>query len=312
MAANSSLEGLVKNIHSMLIEASEKEAETTPTPLAPRDIAFNMLDLEVEGFGSGDSGFANFAASSFAPAPFMINMVAATPSLGMPEAANRTPRGKLRMAGPTPKLAALAHPDVRPHFAPADELPIRPRKPTPKPLPAKIIAINAKRKGIGLRHEALDQRRAITRPRPAFLEPRISTITQLVEGLEYIFSPLPQTTPRQLDVAREGRHHDVQVWVRCVSQTLDLIVMDAQGSSDGERRSKVNQQQSELVNLLTKLNASVESSSSKALRDLFYEAATAAKFEGVLDKFLTLTQSVRVQQQIDEFIEEKEVWKTGR
>jgi hypothetical protein len=66
-------------------------------------------------------------------------------------------------------------------------------------------------------------------------------------------------------------------------------------------------EQNEAVDLLVHLNELIEKADGK-MRKLFYDASTQARIDSVLDKLQTVSKSVRVQKEVEEFEDEKAEW----
>ncbi|OAG42871.1 hypothetical protein AYO21_02822 [Fonsecaea monophora] len=301
--SNSSLALLVEAMHSMMLEPTRTTphsapmdiensfrgprglaAEPPPPPVGPksvpspviRSVAAHRVPL---GMCDMRSNFAGLAASSIAP--------------GIPQ---HTPSLYLR-AMPAVDAAATVPPPVIRH-----RMPPKPRK----ELPPEIVAINIKRQTQGAKALA-DLKQSLTpKPQPSFLKPVVPSVPQLLEGLEYVFSPLPRSTSPQLEAARRMRIRELELWI----QSLDHLISSSAIScapSTNKASVTVSDQCTDLVGLLSEMNKAIESSSEN-MRDMVYEGFLAARVDHVLDKVLTWTKSIRAQKEVEEFMEERSGW----
>ena len=82
-------------------------------------------------------------------------------------------------------------------------------------------------------------------------------------------------------------------------------------TSDLKEPARPTPDQNEMmVDFLICLNRSVEKSDDRMKR-LFYQSVEYAGIHGVLDKLQTVSKSVRVMKEIEEFEDVKEEWKDG-
>lgn len=186
------------------------------------------------------------------------------------------------------------------------------RKP-PLELPAEIAELNIKRQASGsLAFNEYRKKHLLPSPpsKPPFLTLEVPTLFQLRDGLNYIFRPFPHTTARQATLGRDERQKEVLRWTNGLEHLLDWWIaepisgpLDAKGS----KQAKVD----EMVELLVGMNASIEKCDYK-IRRLFYRGTEQAEIDRVLQKLQTVTQSVRVMKEVEEFEDARDEWKEGQ
>lgn len=154
------------------------------------------------------------------------------------------------------------------------------------PLPSHIEALNAKR----MARATPSNPEHLKRP-----EMRVPTKSTQSQGPV----PVAQLTA-QLDKVLSGAATEGKVtvtqWIQQLDRTLDSRIW-------GGISKKQNQ---DLVDILIYLNDAIERADSKA-REIFYESSRSANIDFVLGKIFDATLSVRARQQIEEFVESREI-----
>lgn len=287
------MEALIRGMHDILV--ASKDPANPPSEMEPRDSKMDVHASFAEAESSKVADGSSFSLTSFA---------------------HRAPMTTINMAQFSPQLySSTTTRDISQHFiqpkrrtVPLPPATVEANSSTPnseraqKELPPEIVTINLDRRLVGAKALESYKRSIAPKPRPTFMEPRVPTIAQLREGVRYIFSPLPKSTPRQLEGVRETRAKEVRLWVNSLDHLLDSL------TAHESRKSRLSEQQGELIDMLAQMNGAVEESNA-TMRDNFYSASSAARFDAVLDKLLTITRSVRGQKEVEEFIEEREDWK---
>ncbi|OQU97520.1 hypothetical protein CLAIMM_03445 [Cladophialophora immunda] len=295
--SNCSLAQLVEAMHSMLL----RPKQATPG-------AFLMgMDYELEGSSGGAAESASVRAGGFAPREIV------------PVAAHHVPIGMFNKRVPGLNMANFAMLSVPSGQAPApiikafsamsavEAVAPSPSIKPPQELPPKIVSINIRRQSQGARALA-DLKQSLTpKLRPSFLDPTVPSVGQLSEGLEYIFSPLPRSTGRQLEIAREARVGELRLWTQSLDHLINSLAIPHATSGDGSHKLTVSQHRNDLISILSKINEAIETSSAN-MRDLVYEGFSAAHIDHTLDKVLSLTNLVRAHMQVEEFMEERSDW----
>ncbi|OAL33501.1 hypothetical protein AYO20_07187 [Fonsecaea nubica] len=302
--SNSSLALFVEEMHSMMLEP------TRTTPHSAR--------MDVENSFGGPSGLAA------EPPPPTVGPKSVSSPVIRSVAAHRVPFGLSGTISTFAGMATSSIPPVVPRHTPslyframpavdagttAPPPVIRHRIP-PKPrreLPPEIVAINIKRQTQGAKALADLKQSLAPKPQPSFLKPVVPTVPQLSEGLEYIFSPLPRSTSRQLEAVRRMRIRELELWIQSLDHLISSSAMSYTPSTN-KAPVTVSDQCTDLVGLLAEMNKAIESSSEN-MRDMVYEGFSAARVDHVLDKVLAWTKSIRVQKEVEEFLEERSDWR---
>lgn len=173
-----------------------------------------------------------------------------------------------------------------------------------KQLPAPIIELNNRRQITGLKE--FEEFKAKNVPpkqvhRPSFLALDVRTLPQLHDGLTYIFRPFSLKTGSQARNALDERKKEIVRWTHGFDHLLNSWLSQTIPSSS------YLEEQNNVVDLLVHLNELIEKTDGK-MRKLFYDASTQAQIDGVLDKLQTVSKSVRVQKEVEEFEDEKAEW----
>lgn len=161
-------------------------------------------------------------------------------------------------------------------------------------LPSAIIALNNKRRAFGAKeYEAFRKRHQHHQKslKPAFLTTSVPNLQQLRFGIPHILQSVPNG---RLEVADRGA--EVRRWTE---QFAALVANQPTNNS------------LEFVDLLVSLNQAVEQSDRKA-RQLFYQTSDLAGLIGSLDQLQSVSKSVRVMKEIEEFQDAREEWEEGR
>ena len=140
----------------------------------------------------------------------------------------------------------------------------------------------------------------------SFLTLDVLALAQLHDGLIYIFRPFISRTGSQARLALDERKSEIVRWTHGLDHFLNSWTSQSTSSSSGSEdgfRAKLH----DVVELLVHLNELIEKSDGK-MKKLFYQASIQAEIDNVLDKLHTVSKSVRVQKEVDEFRDEKEEW----
>ena len=160
-------------------------------------------------------------------------------------------------------------------------------------LPAATVALNNERRAFGAReYEAFIQRHAQPKkaPKPSFLTSVAPTNQELQDSIPHIF----QSTAEGKQQTQELRN-EITRWTHGFSHFVN-DTKATQSNKDGC-----------VLALLGALNESVDSSTGRT-RQLFYETSDSAGFTAVLDRMATVSKSVRVMKEIEEFQDVKDEW----
>ena len=160
-------------------------------------------------------------------------------------------------------------------------------------LPAATVALNNKRRAFGAReYEAFKQRHAQPKRilKPSFLSNIVPSNQDLQACIPHIF----QSTAEGKQQTQELKN-EITRWTHEFSRFVN----------DGSVTQRVNDEC--LLTLLGVLNEAVDSSTGKR-RTLFYETSDSAGFISVLNQMETISSSVRVKKEIEEFQDTKKEW----
>ncbi|OAL31924.1 hypothetical protein AYO22_00794 [Fonsecaea multimorphosa] len=299
--SNSSLERLVEAMHSMLLQP--KKETVPPAPLMDIDDSLEspsgfLAETPTTRTRGLDSREIQSVAAYRAPL-----VVLNTISTGANTAASAMP-------------SILPDHDVRPRVravsagvAPAPSPSFQPRI-SRKELPPTIASINIKRQTQGARALADLKSSLVPKPRPSFLDPIIPTFAQLSEGLEYVFTPLPRSTGRQLEIARQTRISELELWIQSLDRLINTLAIPPTGSAIESHKSRVSEQRSDLISLLSQMNGAIESLAPN-VRNMVYEVLSVKQVDPILHRAVPLTKSVRTQKEVEEFMEERSAWLGG-
>jgi len=177
----------------------------------------------------------------------------------------------------------------------------------PKNLPGPIIELNNRRQSTGLKEfEEYKAKNALPKqlPRPSFLTLEVPALPQLHDGLTYIFRSFISRTGSQARLALDERKSEIVRWTHGLDHSLNSWT-SLPSSSDSKEgfQPKLN----DAVELLVHLNGLIGKSDVK-MKKLFYEASTLGQIDNVLDKLQTVSKSVRVQKEVEEFEDERKEW----
>jgi hypothetical protein len=182
--------------------------------------------------------------------------------------------------------------------------------------PAAIAQLNERRQSTGsMEFKQYQEKHHPPKPppKPSFLTLEIPTLAQLHDGLTYVFRPFSSRTAasRHAAVNRDDRKREISRWTQGLDHFLDSWMSSQLMVSNLEEPARPTADQNEMmVGILIRLNGLVEGSDDKIKR-LFYQSAEHAGIHGVLDKLQTVSKSVRVMKEIEEFEDAKEEWKDG-
>ena len=236
-----------------------------------------------------DSPFANVALMTIAPSPNVTDDDTLKPSIE-PHAM---------------KMEFHSKKHIAPYILP---------NPTPKQLtehlPAPIIALNKRRQDTG--RKEFEKFKAKNAPskllhRPSFFTLDVPALPQLRDGLTYIFRPFTLKTGSKARNALDERKNEIVRWTQGFDHFLSSWLSQTIPSSSCSVVVELKAEQNEAVDLLVHLNELIEKADGK-MRKLFYDASTQARIDSVLDKLQTVSKSVRVQKEVEEFKDEKAEW----
>jgi len=160
-------------------------------------------------------------------------------------------------------------------------------------LPTATVALNNERRAFGAKEfEVFQQRHARTKkaPKPSFLTSVAPTNQELQDSIPHIF----QSTAEGKQQTQELKN-EITRW----SHELSHFVNDTKVTETDRDRC--------LLTLLGTLNEAVDSSTGRT-RQLFYETSDSAGFMTLLNQVETMSKSVRVMKEIEEFQDTKEEW----
>lgn len=156
--------------------------------------------------------------------------------------------------------------------------------------------LNAMRHAVGIReYENFKQRHNPPKQvqKPSFLKPSAPTIQELQDCIPYILAAPPDGKQQTHELKSE-----IERW----AQGFSLFVTNNKPDADSDAG---------LLALLTKLNEAVEKSN-RSVRRLFYEASNSAELLQTLNQVMTVSKSVRIMREIEEFKDAKEEWEDDR
>jgi len=160
-------------------------------------------------------------------------------------------------------------------------------------LPVATVQLNNERRAFGAREfETFKQRHAQPAkvPKPTFLSSVTPTSQDLQACIPHIFRSTADGKQQTQELKDE-----ISRWTREFSRFV----------SDGNVAQRLEDES--ILALLGALNEVVDSSTGKA-RQLFYETSDSAGFTSALNQVETMSKSVRVMKEIEEFQDAKEEW----
>lgn len=249
----------------------------------------------------GGGGVIHSIRPHFGPVAFM-----ATSALPNPADKISTPCGLFTMS-PEPRLGDLV---ATHHPAPA-----------PKPesgkqtrqLPAAIVLLNERRQSTGAKaFKDFQEKYHPPKPpsEPSFLTLEIPTVSQLLDGLDYIFRPFPPATTRQTVANRDERKREILRWTEVLDHLLNSWVSESISSPSASKEAR-QAKGNEMVDLLVHLNGLVDESDDRMKR-VFYQGTEQGEIDGVLDKLQSVSRSVRGMKEVEEFEDVREEWKESQ
>jgi hypothetical protein len=190
---------------------------------------------------------------------------------------------------------------------------LKPKAKIIRELPAKILEINVRRQSSG--SKAFQEYKEKHFPSKAMFEPslhslEITTTAQLHDSLTHLFRPFIRTRVHQASLDRDHRKDEMVRWTRKLEQLLHSSISES-ASSPTFTKEAVQANQNAMVDLLVRLNASIEKCDEKTRR-LFYQGTEQAGIDRVLRKLQTVSKSVRAMKEVEEFEDAREEWKDGQ
>ncbi|CAN9316016.1 unnamed protein product [Alternaria alternata] len=159
-------------------------------------------------------------------------------------------------------------------------------------LPVATVKLNNERRAFGAKeYEAFIRRYAQPKrvPKPSFLTSIMPTSQELQACIPYIF----QSTAEGKQQTQELRD-EINRWTEGFSRFIN-------------HKAPPREKDECFLMLLGALNEAVENSS-RGMRQLFYETSDSSGFATALDQVQTISKSVRVMKEIEEFEDAKEEW----
>jgi hypothetical protein len=155
------------------------------------------------------------------------------------------------------------------------------------------MSLNIKRQENAMKHVTTRHEipRKLPPERPTCFKTPEPTNDELTQGLDYIFSAREKSHP--------GLSKDLNAWVQLLSNLVD--------SRMSSSTSKPAIQHADLLELLIHLNDKLDEAKDD-MRQLFYRVSTAAHIDEILQKMVTFTRSVRVEQVVEEFVDVRQEW----
>ena len=297
LQSNATLLQLVTEIHnklhSSIMATSPQVEENMSSSMQPR----THLSLGAGGaMGRQKMNFPRFDSSS--------DHIALMAIAQFPDATDHD-NSKTSIEPRAMKMESSSKRHIAPYFDP---------NPTPKQLtehlPASIIALNNRRQVTGLKEfEEFKAKNAAPKQlhMPSFLTLDVPSLPQLRDGLTYIFRPFTSMKSNQARNALEERKKEIVRWTHGFDHFLNSWQSQAIPSSSCSEEVGLGPKQNDVVDLFVHLNGLVEKADGK-MRKLFYDASTQAQIDNVLDKLQTVSKSVRVQKEVEEFEDEKAEW----
>ncbi|KAI4658882.1 uncharacterized protein J4E79_006642 [Alternaria viburni] len=160
-------------------------------------------------------------------------------------------------------------------------------------LPTATVALNNERRAFGAKEfEAFKQQhtRPNEVPKPSLLKSVAPTSQDLQACIPHIFRSTAEGKQQTQELKNEMTR-----WTHEFSRFVN----------DGNATQKSRDES--VLTLLGVLNEAIDSSSGK-MRQLFYETSDSAGFTSVLNQVETMSKSVRVMKEIEEFQDAKEEW----
>jgi hypothetical protein len=165
-------------------------------------------------------------------------------------------------------------------------------------LPDATVKLNNERRAFGAKeYEAFKQRYAQPKKvsKPSFLKSVTPNHQELQACIPYIFRSTAEGKQQTQELKQE-----ISRWTQEFSRFVN--------SNEETQKNK----DEFIMALLVALNEAVDSSSGR-MRQLFYETSGSAGFAAVLQRVETISKSVRVMKEIEEFEDTKEEWEqSGR
>lgn len=228
------------------------------------------------------------------------------PPLPLPPSQPSNPFGPLAMGQGLPPKAGgtVQNPASTRKLAEAEQT---------RKLPVAIALLNERRQATGSK-EFKEYQKKYQPPKPvakpSFLDVEVPTIRQLHESLDYIFRPFAGTGARQANVHRDERKKEIVRWIQGLDHLLDSWISEPRSSPSGSNEAEQTKRH-EIVELLVRLNGSMEDSDER-IKSVFYQGTEQAGIGEVLDKLQTVSRSVRVVKEVEEFQDVREEWKESR
>jgi len=160
-------------------------------------------------------------------------------------------------------------------------------------LPAATVALNNERRAFGAReYEAFKQRHA--QPKKVLKPSFLTSVAPRNQDLQACIPHIFQSTA-------DGRQQAQELGSEITRWTYEF----SRFVNDGSVTQRVKDEC--LLTLLGALNEAVDNSTGKR-RKLFYKTSNSAGFTAALDRIGTVSKSVRVMKEIEEFQDAKEEW----
>jgi hypothetical protein len=308
------LRDMVQEMHTMMTRSSARVLEPTPPPAEAEGSRSRPRDANTV------SRLARFPYEVHDAAVFQDKPTLAYPVNDSPSQDGPYATGLMSAKSPI-ELAFLQHPfDVshpeasnhinrpkavtthKPHTCTSQNIPDTPHNISDallrnigNVLSSKTISLNNTRHAIGgqeyeafvKRHHQPTQHTNATKFN--FLATPTPSIQELQACIPYIFHSVPEST-RQT----QERKEEIKRWAQDFSHIVE---------------STTRKQDENMLTFLTILNEAVENSSNRALK-LFYSSTDSMGFAEALDRLQSVSKSVRVMKEIEEFQDARKEWES--
>jgi hypothetical protein len=182
-----------------------------------------------------------------------------------------------------------------------------------KELPTTIVLLNERRQLSGSK-EFMEYQKKHHPPKPpskpSFLILEVPTVSQLHEGLIYIFSDFHSTATRHATFNGDDQKKEIIRWTQGLERLLDSWAFESTLSSPHSTEVK-RANRNEMIDLLIGLNGLIEESDDKMKR-AFYHGTEQAGIDELLNKLQTVSNLVRGMKEVEEFKDVREEWKSGQ
>lgn len=303
LQSNTSLLHLVQDIHTVLLDSKRSPFPISVPPQEPSP--HNAGILPTMKFHPTMTGEHVETIPSARP-HYSSRALVATTHLPSPTNKFPTPVRPIAMRGQLPLNNKVADHHPAPIRKPEKEKQAR-------ELPVTIVLLNERRQLSGSK-EFMEYQHKHHPPKPtskpSFLILEVPTISQLHDGLIYIFGDFHSTATRHATFNGDNQKKEIIRWTQGLERLLDSWAFESTLSSP-HSTEVMQAHRNEMIDLLIGLNGLIEESDDKMKR-AFYHGTEQAGIDELLNKLQTVSNSVRGMKEVEEFKDVREEWKYGQ